>query len=163
MTHFSAYFQRFHTEPTGWLDLYAELSKARAELPKSSFQPTIVRRANESFEQSVSRSLRDIFEPISMEVACAAGDRFQDGHWPDKISDKAAYFLRVILTFAMQTIASIAPTPERPLKPTIVPFPKATVSDVALWFVTEWWLATGGHLYELQLCKNAQPSNKART
>jgi len=158
MTHFSAYFQRFHTEPTGWLDLYAELSKARAELPKSNFQPTILRRADENFEQSVNRSLRETFEPVSVEIAGAAGDRFQDGHWPDKMSDKAAYFLRVILTFAMQAIAHIAPTPNRPLKPTIVPFPKATVSEVALWFVTEWWLATGGFLYELEMCKNQSNS-----
>ena len=157
MTHFSAYFLKFHTEPTGWLDLYSELSKARSELPKSKFQPTILRRANESLEQSVGRSLREIFEPVSMEVAGAAGDRFQDGHWPDKMSDRTAYFLRVSLTFAMQTIAHIAPTPERPLKPTIVPFPKVTVSDAALWFTTEWWLATGGQLYEMEMCKHRAP------
>ena len=154
MTHFSAYFQKFHTTPTGWLDLYADLSKARAELPKSSFQPTILRRSNESFEESVNRSLREVFEPVSMELAAAAGDRFQDGHWPDKLSDTAAFFLRVILTSTMQAIASIAPTPERPLKPTIIPFPNATVSEVALWFTTEWWLATGCYLYELQMCQN---------
>ncbi len=89
-----------------------------------------------------------------MEVGGAAGDRFQHGHWPEELSDEAAYFLRVILTFAMQAVASIAPTPERPLKPTIVPFPEASVSDVALWFTTEWWVATGGQLYEMQMRKN---------
>jgi hypothetical protein len=154
MTHFSGYFQRIHVVPIGWIDLFAELSRARSELPKSSFQPTILRRANETFEQSVSRSLREIFEPVSQEVAGAAGDRFQDGHWPEKLSDEATFFLRVILTFAMQAVASIAPTPERPLKPTIVPFPQATVSEVALWFATEWWIATGGFLYELEMCKH---------
>jgi hypothetical protein len=154
MTHFSAYFQRFHTDPTGWLDLYAELSKARAELPKSDFQPTILRVANENIEQSVSRSLQETFEPVSMEIVGAAGDRFQDGHWPNKMSDEATYFLHGILTFAMQAIAHIAPTPNRPLKPTIVPFPKVTVSEAALWFVTEWWLATGCFLYEIEMCKN---------
>jgi hypothetical protein len=112
MTPLAGYFQRFHAAPLSWLDLFAELSKARMELPRSIFQPTILRRSNETFEQSVSRSLRQIFEPVSTEVFGAAGDRFQDGHWPDKMSDEAAYFLRVILTFAMQTIASIAPTPD---------------------------------------------------
>ncbi len=153
MTHFADYFQHLHAVPTSWIDLFAVLSQARSELPKTSFQPTILRRASEPFEQSVSRSLREIFEPVSQEVASAAGDRFQDGHWPDILSDEAAYFLRVILTFAMQAVAYIAPTPERPLKPTIVPFPQASVADVALWFTTEWWIATGGQLYEMEMRK----------
>ncbi len=95
-----------------------------------------------------------MFWPVSQEVALAAGARFQEGHWPEKLSDRAAYFLRVILTFAMQTVASIAPTPDQPLKATIIPFPKAAVSVVALWFATEWWVSTGGSLYELQICQS---------
>jgi hypothetical protein len=152
MTPFSGYFVRLHVAPTGWLDLFAELSRSRSELPKSSFQPTILRRANETVEQSVSHSLHKTFDPVIIEVASAAGDRFQDGHWPEKLSEEAAFLLRVILTSAMQVVASIAPTPDRPLKATIVPFPNATVPEAALWFATEWWVETGGYLYELRMC-----------
>lgn len=67
------------------------------------------------------------------------------------MSDGAAYFLETILSSAMLTIASFAPTPEKPLTPTIVPFPDAEVSEVALWFVTEWWLAKGAFLFEARM------------
>lgn len=157
MTPYSPYFQRLHAAPLNWLHLFEELSKARSELPKSTFRPSILRSANEPFDELVGFSLlRDAFKSVSNETVGAAGQRFQDGHWPQKISDEAVYFLRMNLTLAMQTIAQIAPTPEQPLKPTIVPFPEASVSDVALWFTTEWWLATGGKMLEIEICRKTR-------
>ena len=86
-----------------------------------------------------------------MEVTQAFGDRFMGGKWPAKMSSGATFFARAILTVAMGTVSSFAPTPDRPLAPTIVPFPNADLMQVALWFTTEWWMEYGHTLYEFEV------------
>ena len=153
--HFAQLFQKLHAKPTGWLDLFGDLSAARSGLPDDSFQLKILVRGNESRIDSVSRSLREAFDPFSMEVAMACGDRFLGGRWPAKMSAGASFFARVMLSVAMRTVASFAPTPDRPLTPTLVPFPDADLMQVALWFTTEWWLEYGHTLYELEVLNSA--------
>jgi len=149
-----SFFQQFYSDPKPWLNLFEEMQKARSELPISDFRPTIIRGENESFEQSVSSSLRAVFKPISQEILAALGDRFEDGQWPSNMRPEMIYFLRVILAQAMLQIGAIAPTSERPLTPTIIPFPKAPVAMVALWFCSEWWQEKGGALFERQFQPN---------
>src|SRR6185437_16534800 len=99
-----SFFQQFYSDPKPWLNLFEEMQKARSELPISDFRPTIIRGENESFEQSVSSSLRAVFKPISQEILAALGDRFEDGQWPSNMRPEMIYFLRVILAQAMLQI-----------------------------------------------------------
>ena len=159
MTPFYEHFERIHAAPGSWLGLYEMLQAAQKALPKSSFMPIVLHRANEKYDESLHRSLNESFQPFSIEVAVAAAERFQDGSWPENLSDGAAYFLSAILGFAMLTIASFAPTPGRPLTPTIIPFPDSSIPEAALWFATEWWTTRGGYLYETEMRKKSRPND----
>jgi hypothetical protein len=64
--------------------------------------------------------------------------------WPKNLSEKEVYFLTVMHYKAILFVRSIVVGRGRPPM-TIVPFPSADVSTVALWLLSEWWIEYGLH------------------
>lgn len=133
-------FGGIHAEAGKWLALQDLLAGARRELPRAATEDP--RRSAATVRGWAGRNQQEFLRVLPA-VFEALGDRLLGGSWPNNLEVEEEEWISRILADATGVIAEIAPTPENPLKPTIIPFPNAAVEVAALWFCTEWWMERG--------------------
>lgn len=152
----SPFFAGLHSDAEGWLSTQDFLEAVRGELPEVHAEACRIVDSIPSAETDPDAVFRDLFGPVSDTVFEALGERLRFSEsWPSGLTEVHYYWLQTILTFAQRGIAIFAPSPDDPLKPTIVPFPAVDFRTVAFWFSTEWWLVTGGAWHARETMKKA--------
>lgn len=154
MNEFYPLFGGMYTEASGWLSVQDLYLAADQDLAKSNYRLRGLSRAIAEGRPAVSELHGQSFSPVEAEVYSCFSDRLIGGSWPDDISEVHLFWIRVVLDYAGMTTQSLGPTPMNSLRPTIIPFPDHDYRQVALWFCTEWWSATGSSMHVRDTLRN---------
>jgi len=143
----SSIYESIHVPCDKWIELHEALVASLRLLPTTEWTPSIVPTSKESDEQERKRIQKEIFDEYKS-VARSTTEAVQSivtkNAWPKNLSEKEVYFLTVMHYKAILFVRSIVVGRGRPPM-TIVPFPSADVSTVALWLLSEWWIEYGLH------------------